>query len=59
MLWKNVENYMFSIDTKERYFALRALQFWESALIFHYYRGKSGLNIVPDLKRKQIKYLKN
>jgi hypothetical protein len=27
-------------------------------LVFHYYRGKIGLNIFPDLKSKQIKYLK-
>jgi len=38
------------------FFALRALQFWEMALVFRYYLGKFGLNIFPDLKSKQIKY---
>jgi len=40
------------------FFALRALQFWEMALVFHYYLGKFGINIFPDLKGKEIKYKK-
>jgi hypothetical protein len=39
------------------FFALRALQFWEMALVFYFYLGKFGFNIFPDLKSKQIKYL--
>jgi len=39
-----------------RFFALRALQFWEIALVFHYHLGKFGLNIFPNLKTKQVKY---
>jgi len=38
------------------FFALRVLQFYEMALVFHYYLGKFGLNIFWDLKSKQIKY---
>ncbi len=38
------------------FFALKAPQFWEMTLVFHYYLGKLGLYIFPDLKRKQIKY---
>jgi len=44
------------------FFALRALQFWAMALVFHYYLEKFGLNIFPDLKSKQLNmkiYLKN
>jgi len=37
-------------------FELRALQFLEMALAFHYYRGKFGLHIFPDLKSKQTKH---
>jgi len=28
------------------------------ALVFHYYLGKFGINIFPDLKGKEIKYKK-
>jgi hypothetical protein len=37
------------------FFALRALQFWEMALLFCFYLEKFGFNIFPDLKSKQIK----
>ena len=40
------------------FFALRALQFSERAQVFHYYLGKVGLNIFPNLKTKQVKYKK-
>jgi len=39
------------------FFALRALQFLVMSLVFQYYVGKSGLNIFPDLKSTQIKYM--
>jgi len=35
-------------------FALIALHFWETALLFHYYQGKFCLNIFPNLKNKQV-----
>jgi len=38
------------------FFALRALQFWEMALVFHCHLGKFDINIFPDLKSKQIIY---
>jgi len=41
-----------------KFFALRALQFWEMALVFYYYLGKFGFNIFLYLENKQIKYLK-
>jgi len=41
------------------FFALRALQFWEMALGFHFYLGKFGLNIFRNLKHKRINNLKN
>jgi len=40
------------------FFSLGALQFWEMALVFHYYLEKFGLNIFPNLKSQQIKYEK-
>jgi hypothetical protein len=41
-----------------RFFTLRALQFWEMTLAFHYLVEKFSLNIFQDLKSKQIKYKK-
>jgi hypothetical protein len=46
-------------STLKLFFAFIALQFWEMALLFYFYLGKFGFNIFPDLKSKQIKYLKN
>jgi len=46
-------------STLKLFFAFIALQFWEMALLFYFYIGKFGFNIFPDLKSKQIKYLKN
>ncbi len=36
------------------FFALRALQFWEMALGFHYYLGIFGLSIFPCLNKLNI-----
>jgi len=57
-------DYYFSYTSSDRkkctlrFVTLTALQFWEMALVFHYYLEKFGLNIFPDLKNKQIKYKK-
>ncbi len=44
--------------SKFSFFALRTLQFWDMALVFHYNLRKCGLDIFPVLKSKQIKYKK-
>ncbi len=48
-----------SSGRKKKYTALRALQFCKMAWVFYYFRGKFGLNMLSDLKSKQIEYLKN
>ncbi len=45
-------------STLRFFLSLWALQFWEMALLFYFYLGKFSLNIFPDLKSKQIKFIK-